>query len=67
MHKYISHRKGPALLSLRVKQLHGLYINESKVESAQEMVMIRKTFPSEFAMIKGDPTQQIVSKGEAGL
>ena len=50
---------GDGLPKVRVTELHGLYLDDRKVDNLQEHMLFRKLYPSEFAFLEGDLNENI--------
>lgn len=50
---------GDGLCSLKVTHIHGMYVNDRKVDDFQRVMLLRKSYPSEFAQLEGVPADRI--------
>lgn len=50
---------GDGLCNLRVTKLHGLFVNDEKVDSVQEINFFQRVYPSSFRQIEGVPSDLI--------
>lgn len=46
---------GDGLCDLRVTQLHGVFVNDEKVNGVQEINFVQRVYPSSFGQIEGVP------------
>jgi len=50
---------GDGLCDLRVTQLHGVFVNDQKVDSVEPINFVRRVYPSSFGQIEGVPADRI--------